>query len=62
MAGDPWAEWYETYRRRNDGQAAADAALQRGLRRQINWMSWFIVCWTGVVCAATVTVIWLLLL
>lgn len=61
MAGDPWAEWYDAYRRQRDGQAAADAALQDGIRRQIGWMSWFIVCWTGLVCVATAIVIWVLL-
>ena len=30
MAGDPWAEWYDTYRRQRDGHAAAEAALQDG--------------------------------
>jgi hypothetical protein len=58
---DPWADWYEAYRRQRDGRAAADAALQEGLQRQIGWMSWFIVIWTAVVCGATVFVIWLLL-
>lgn len=61
MSSDPWAEWYETYRRRRDGSAAAEAALEAGLKRQITWMSWFIVCWTSLVCAATGVIIWLLL-
>lgn len=62
MSNDPWADWYEAYRRQRDGGAAAEAALQAGLKRQIAWMSWFIVGWTGLVCGATVFVIWLLLM
>lgn len=58
--GDPWAEWYDTYRRQRDGGEAADAALQRGLARQIGWMSWFIVIWTVLICGASAFVIWLL--
>ncbi|MGI3903918.1 MAG: hypothetical protein ACRYGP_28905 [Janthinobacterium lividum] len=57
---DPWAEWYDTYRRQRDGQAAADAALHRGLERQIGWMSGFIVVWTALVCSACSLAIWYL--
>lgn len=62
MAGDPWADWYAAYRRQRDGREAAEAALQAGLKRQIGWMSWFIVGWTALVCAATAVVIYVLLL
>lgn len=61
MTTDPWDDWYASYRRQRDGSAAAEAALQEDLRRQIGWMSWFIVGWTALVCGATVFVIWLLL-
>lgn len=61
MTTDPWAEWYDTYRRQRDGEAVAEAALHAGLKRQIGWITCFIVGWTALVCSATVYVIWRLL-
>ena len=58
--GDPWAEWYDTYRRQRESRDAQDAALRAGLKRQIGWMSWFIVVWTALVCSACGIVIWFL--
>lgn len=60
MTDDPWAEWYDSYRRQRDGLAAAETALQNDLKRQIAWMSWFIVGWTALICGATLLTIWLL--
>ncbi len=61
VSDDPWTDWYDAYRRQTSRREAAEAALEAGLKRQIGWMSWFIVAWTAVICAATVFVIWLLL-
>lgn len=57
---DPWAEWYDTYRRQRDGHETADKALRQGLTRQIAWISWFIVIWTALICGASGFVIWFL--
>ena len=58
---DPWTEWYDAYRRQTDRRVADEVALERGLKRQIGLMSWFIVVWTALICGATAVVIWLLL-
>ena len=50
--------WYEAWRAQRDGRAAAEAAMRATLKRQVNWISCFIVGWTAVVCGATVLAIW----